>query len=539
MFRLDALMFDVEWGDPLAIAVLTVLDCARGDGGRPRSSRRSRRPSSRPRHYGSVVGDGPRARGRKLLPALPDARPSCRRHLGIDAERVGAPRVHRHRVRRRDARRPRSPTSPRSAHSPSVFGTIAASERAGGSRRDEGRSSIARDERAADDPRPDDAVLHVLLPVPHHPHHRDGDGRTSTTTRFPVGVIGRRGRADTRARHAIERSPVIKSTRVDDVDELREGVRRGVYRAGDRRSRTTTRRAPLSGRDGRTSASWPTSLGPRPSYGRSDLRASREQGRLLQAARLRDGARADRELRREPRRGAEGRPRSFRRSACGQRPSAKGRRRTDHHVAASTTQAPSNLILFVFITSLAGFGDDHPARAAAGSRSRMYGTPTSRRTIIAGETLAPLRASRCSRRSTSSSSASLVFGVDSGNPLGAVALIALFVLVGTAFGDARGTIFRTPEQAGSIGPPVGIAMGMLARLHVAAVHHARADAADRPALPPRVGDGRVHRADRAATARSPTSSPELAVLAAFVVVLLPLAAWRLAEVDRGLAAQVA
>ncbi|MGH8839570.1 MAG: ATP-binding cassette domain-containing protein [Jiangellaceae bacterium] len=55
----------------------------------------------------------------------------------------------------------------------------------------------------------------------------------------------------------------------------------------------------------------------------------------------------------------------------------------------------------------------------------------------------------------------LLFGVDWGNPITAGALVALWALVGTGAGMLSGSVFRTPEQASSIGPTVGMVAGML------------------------------------------------------------------------------
>jgi len=55
----------------------------------------------------------------------------------------------------------------------------------------------------------------------------------------------------------------------------------------------------------------------------------------------------------------------------------------------------------------------------------------------------------------------LAFGVSWGNPFAAGALITVWAFVGAGAGLLSGTVFRTPEQATSIGPAVGIALAML------------------------------------------------------------------------------
>jgi ABC-2 type transport system permease protein len=54
-----------------------------------------------------------------------------------------------------------------------------------------------------------------------------------------------------------------------------------------------------------------------------------------------------------------------------------------------------------------------------------------------------------------------VFGVDWGDPEAALLLVTVFALVGTGVGMLLGAVLRNSEQATSIGPPVGIALGML------------------------------------------------------------------------------
>jgi ABC-2 type transport system permease protein len=55
----------------------------------------------------------------------------------------------------------------------------------------------------------------------------------------------------------------------------------------------------------------------------------------------------------------------------------------------------------------------------------------------------------------------LVFGVDWGDLVAAGVLILVFALVATGGALIIGTMARTEEQAGSLGPPIGIALGML------------------------------------------------------------------------------
>jgi len=186
--------------------------------------------------------------------------------------------------------------------------------------------------------------------------------------------------------------------------------------------------------------------------------------------------------------------------------------------------APANLVLFVFITSLAGASILIETRRL-GITERMYSTPTSARTIVAGE-LGGRFGIALAQAAFILVVGRVAFGVGWGDPLGAAALVGLFVLVATAFGVLFGTVLRTPQQAGSIGPIAGIGMGMLSGCMW-----------PREVMPEfmqRIGqlfphawamDGWI-----ALIARGEGIAgilPQLAVLGGFVVVLLPLATWRL------------
>ena len=121
--------------------------------------------------------------------------------------------------------------------------------------------------------------------------------------------------------------------------------------------------------------------------------------------------------------------------------------------------APTMLVLFVFINSLAG-----GAAIIESRRLRMYerisAAPVSRREIIAGETLAYLGIALL-QSFIIVGVGGLAFGVSWGDPVAAAALVFVWALVGTGAGVLSGTLFRTPEQATSIGPSIGMAAGML------------------------------------------------------------------------------
>lgn len=186
--------------------------------------------------------------------------------------------------------------------------------------------------------------------------------------------------------------------------------------------------------------------------------------------------------------------------------------------------APANFVLFVFITSLAGAGLLIESRRLGVTR-RMLATPTPARTIVAGQTLGRF-AIAAFQGVYILALGRFFFGVNFGDPLGAFAVALLFVLVGTSVGVLFGTLFRTPEQAGTVGPVAGIAMGMLAGCMWPRFVM--------PEFMQRIGQLFPHAWAMDAwiklIARGEDISgiaTELAVLAGFVVVLLPIAAWRL------------
>jgi len=121
--------------------------------------------------------------------------------------------------------------------------------------------------------------------------------------------------------------------------------------------------------------------------------------------------------------------------------------------------APSNLVLFVFITSLAGAAALVEERRL-GVTTRMLAAPTTASTILFGETLGRFLVALLQGLIVFTIGW-LVFGVDWGDPPAALLLVTVFALVGTGAGVLFGTVLRTAEQATSIGPPVGIALGML------------------------------------------------------------------------------
>jgi ABC-2 type transport system permease protein len=121
--------------------------------------------------------------------------------------------------------------------------------------------------------------------------------------------------------------------------------------------------------------------------------------------------------------------------------------------------APTMLVLFVFITSVASGAAIIQTRRL-GVYDRMLAAPVRTAHIVAGELLSYLLVALCQSAIIVGIGA-VLFGVDWGDPVGAAALVVAWALVGTGAGTLSGTLFRTPEQADSIAPTVGIALGML------------------------------------------------------------------------------
>ncbi|MHB8187724.1 MAG: ABC transporter permease [Dermatophilaceae bacterium] len=121
--------------------------------------------------------------------------------------------------------------------------------------------------------------------------------------------------------------------------------------------------------------------------------------------------------------------------------------------------APTMLVLFVFINAMAGGGAMIQTRRF-GIFARALAAPIRARDLVLGEALCYLALALLQALLIVVVGA-VMFGVSWGNPLAAAALIGMWALVGTGAGMVSGTLFRTPEQAGAIGPAVGIAFGML------------------------------------------------------------------------------
>jgi len=341
---------------------------------------------------------------------------------------------------------------------------------------------------------------------------------------FPVGIVsGAEGEQATSLRRGLDGSPRVNLESYDDREDLAKAVRRGVVPAGlvipddyDERLR--------SGRPVDVTLLLDQTRG-FPVAVRSVIgEIIATQGATIQAATF-AGKRTGRSFDDALAAAKETEP-QFRDVAIGVSSVNIGTADDEETYLPPGIgyQAPSNLVLFVFITSLAGSALLIQSRQLRVTQ-RMFSTPTSTREILAGEGLARLAIAGFQALFIFTIS-TLLFGVDWGQPIGAAALIVLFVLVGTSMGMLFGTIFRTPEQAGSIGSMAGIAMGMLGGCMwpleivpetMQRIGHIFPHAWAMDAWITLIGGGGTI-AD---------IGTELLVLAGWIVVIAPIAVWRL------------
>ncbi len=124
-----------------------------------------------------------------------------------------------------------------------------------------------------------------------------------------------------------------------------------------------------------------------------------------------------------------------------------------------TVGAQSQLILFVFLTSLTGATELILTRQLGISR-RMYATPTSAWTIIAGEGLGRYAYALFQGFFIVTVTA-VAFGVDWKDPLATGAIVLVFGLVAAGAAMLIGSVAANPSQAGAIGPALGLMLGLL------------------------------------------------------------------------------
>lgn len=121
--------------------------------------------------------------------------------------------------------------------------------------------------------------------------------------------------------------------------------------------------------------------------------------------------------------------------------------------------AQSQLILFMFLTSLTGATELIVTRDLGISR-RMFGTPTRASVIIAGEGVGRLLLALFQGAFIVVAS-TLLFGVEWGDPVAAIAIVVAFSFVAAGAALLIGAVARNASQAGAIGPALGMGLGLL------------------------------------------------------------------------------
>ena len=121
--------------------------------------------------------------------------------------------------------------------------------------------------------------------------------------------------------------------------------------------------------------------------------------------------------------------------------------------------APTELVLFVFLTALTGASAVVESRRL-GVYERVLAAPVRAGAIVIGESVTAVLIA-AAQSALIVLVGSLVFGVTWGSPPAALLLLLLWCLVGAGAGMLAGTLFRTPEQASAIGPVIGITFAML------------------------------------------------------------------------------
>ena len=186
--------------------------------------------------------------------------------------------------------------------------------------------------------------------------------------------------------------------------------------------------------------------------------------------------------------------------------------------------ASQQLVLFVFITALSGSAALILTRQLGVSK-RMLSTPTPVRTILIGESLGRFGVALVQGVYIMAATL-LAFGVDWGDPLGALLILVAFSAVGAGAAMLMGSVFSNDQQAGGV--------SIMASLGLAALGGAMVPIELFSPTLQRVAHLTPHAwaidAFAELVRRGGTVVdilPELGVLSLYAVVLLSLAAWRL------------
>lgn len=186
--------------------------------------------------------------------------------------------------------------------------------------------------------------------------------------------------------------------------------------------------------------------------------------------------------------------------------------------------ASSQLVLFVFLTALAGSSALILTRQLGISR-RMLSTPTPIRSIILGESLGRFGTALIQGLYIMVLTL-VIFQVNWGDPIGAVLILLFLAAVGAGAGMLMGATFRNDQQAAGVG--VMVALGLAALGGAMFPLDLFSPTMQRVAhITPHAWalDGYAELVRRGGSTLD--ILPELGVLAAYAAVLLLLASWRL------------
>jgi ABC-2 type transport system permease protein len=188
------------------------------------------------------------------------------------------------------------------------------------------------------------------------------------------------------------------------------------------------------------------------------------------------------------------------------------------------TGASSELLLFVFLTSMTSAVALIETRRLGISR-RMLATPTSSRTVVAGEALGRVLIAVFQGAVIMVGSA-LLFGVDWGDPIAAITLMVAFSLVAAGAGLLTAATLRTGQQAIAVGLLLSLGLGALGGTMMPLEFYSdtmRTVAHLTPHAWAVDGFAELVRHDGTLT----SILPQLGVLIGVAVVLMTLASWRL------------
>ena len=153
--------------------------------------------------------------------------------------------------------------------------------------------------------------------------------------------------------------------------------------------------------------------------------------------------------------------------------------------------ASSQLVLFVFLTALAGSAALILTRQL-GISQRMLSTPTSVRSIVVGESVGRFGVALVQGLYIVVLTL-IIFQVNWGDPLGALLILVMFSAVGAGAGVLMGSVFSNDQQAGRSRRRAQPRSGGTRRMHASPGAVLANHAAGRPCHPPCLGPGRVRR----------------------------------------------